>query len=100
MQDGSDSADSDDGRVLKQSLQIYEKSQWLKATFNKETKRFFRVPKGISALHRELKERFPVLQILVEHQIRPQVIEMTWRGKLIENTSDLQSVARHCQINN
>jgi len=89
MQDGSDSADSDDGRVLKQSLQIYEKSQWLKATFNKETKRFFRVPKGISALHRELKERFPVLQILVEHQIRPQVIEMTWRGKLIENTSDL-----------
>ena len=64
MQDESDSGDSDGGRVLKQSLQIYEKSQWLKATFNKETKRFFRVPMGISALHREFKERFPVLQIL------------------------------------
>jgi hypothetical protein len=71
MQEVSDSGDSDDGRANKQALQIYERAQWLKATFNKETKRFFRVPMGITALHRELKERFPVLQILVEHQIRP-----------------------------
>ena len=53
----------------------------------------------ITPLHEQLKERFPVLQILVEHENRPQTIELTWREKLIESTADLQSVARHCHIN-
>lgn len=70
MQDLSDSSSSDDEkdvRALNLSLQTYERSLWLKVTFNKETKRFFRAPISISMLLRELKERFAVLQILVEH---------------------------------
>ena len=69
-----DSSDSDTDRVHSRSLQVYEKSQWLKATFNKETKRFYKPSKGIYAIHKELLERFPTLKILVEHHIRPQAI--------------------------
>ena len=40
-----------------------------------------------------------MLRILVEHQHRPQTMDIFWRGKIVNNSEDLQSAFRHCSLN-
>ncbi len=81
-------------------LTVYEKNKWVKVTFNQETKRIRDPPLNYGELVDKLLARFPVLRILVEHQQRPQDIDLFWRNSLIENSFDLQSVIRTCKKEN
>lgn len=67
----SSSDESSSNKNLAQSLTVYEKRNWLKVTFNRETKRIHEAPRSLEELKTKLLTRFPVLKILVEHPSRP-----------------------------
>jgi len=50
-----------------QSLLLYERSRWLKVTFNNETKRILNPPSDLDQLCNVIANRFAVLKVLVEH---------------------------------
>ena len=82
------------------NLQVYQRKKWLKATFNKETKRFCEVELSMPIIYDALVKSFPVLKIILEQKSRPQTIQLYWKEKVIETSADLHSAYRHCNINN
>ena len=50
----------------------YDKSRWLKATFNGATKRFYEPPSDIDLLKEMFQKRFPVLFLLIGNNEKPQ----------------------------
>jgi hypothetical protein len=96
----SDSSSDDNSLRMSQSLTVYEKRRWIKVTFNRETKRIRDVPFTYEELRRKIPARFPVLKLLIEHQYRPQELEISWRDSVVQNTEDLLSVMRTCTAEN
>jgi hypothetical protein len=64
MQDSSSSEDSEGDKVMGNTAKVYDRSLWLKVTFNSETKRIFKEKMSILELHERLLVIFPVLRIL------------------------------------
>ena len=47
-------------------IETYEKSNWIKATFDNKTKRFANPPKNLDELRNLLKRRFGVLREILD----------------------------------
>ena len=53
--------------------ETYEKSNWIKATFDKKTKRFANPPKDLDELSNLFKRRFGVLREVCEYGQKPVI---------------------------
>ena len=63
-------------RPNQSEAEVYDRAHYVKLTFNLDTKRVRMPHKAYTSLIDKFKEKFPPLQILLEHRARPQVLKI------------------------
>ena len=90
----ADSSDSSSEPSLASSIQLYERHQWTKLKFTHESKRVADCPADFELVHHLFRQRFPVLDLLLEQVERPQKLQIFAGSEEIKNTAELLKFKR------
>jgi hypothetical protein len=91
----SSQADSSDSQeVLNASIQLYERHEWTKLKFLHESKRVASTPSDFELVQSMFRQRFPVLDLLIEQVERPQKLQIFADNQEIRNTAELLKFKR------
>lgn len=81
-------------------IDVYEKNDWLKVTFNSKTKRILSPPTDYDLLMQAIFQKFPALELLKEHEFRPQQVDLVWQDQPISDSMQLLQMQRYCRQTN